>query len=914
MGQETSAAAEPATAPSARVYREPDIQRLLDAGEEPGRVARRGIEQMRELMRRRHLAGAGGTEIARGLSAATDALVRALLRHARSVYEARYPRFDQQLAVFARGGYGRSELSPYSDIDLLFLYNYKPGPYVEVVTEVVLHALWDAGLVVGHVVRNLRETVRAANGDLREKCALLDARFLGGDRALGSALERALVEQVIPHQPQSFFNAKLEETRQRHQRFGDTVYLLQPQLREGEGGLRDFQSAHWMAQVRYRAGSLNELVQKAVIGEREWQAAAEAHEFLLRLRNSLHFLSGRHNDQLTFEYQEPAARMMGFAAEASEAADALMRAYYQQASAIHRFCEDLTTRITAVPPAPHGRWRGAKRQIRPGIFVQGDLLLAATGELFKRDPVNLVSVFSDCQAHGVRLSAGAYQLVRENLLLLSEELRQNPGSGPALMRILNGRERVAETLDEMHRAGVLGALIPEFANLYARVLHDLYHIYTVDRHCLAAVRELERLRSGAFKEGEPLLTDVAREMESMPLVFLALLLHDIGKGHGHDHHERGATLTEGVCRRLGLDGEATEFVVFLVRHHLLMAHVAQKADFQEPGTLERFALAVGSIDRLKALYLLTFADLRAVAPNVYSQWRAMLLGDLYMRTLKLLEHGHLEAVDPARRLALAKAHACELLRAAKAESGAAGRFLDLMPDRYFLVTPAEEIAGHFELMEALGSDLLVSRQRHFPELEFSEFTIVTPDQPGLFAKLAGTLTANDINILSARITTRRDGLALDVFRVCELRGGAVVEGGERRWSRLHRTLEDVLSGRTEIEALVRAAQRRQSGGRKFVRRLGTEVTADNDASQQFTVVDVFTQDRMGLLFEVTHALFKLGLLIHLARVSTNADQALDVFYVSDALGRKITEPQRLEALRAALAARLDNYPDQASPT
>ncbi|HEY6417975.1 MAG TPA: HD domain-containing protein, partial [Candidatus Binataceae bacterium] len=493
-------------------------------------------------------------------------------------------------------------------------------------------------------------------------------------------------------------------------------------------------------------------------------------------------------------------------------------------------------------------------------------------------------------------------------------------TGMALMGIMSGRQRVAETLEAMHRAGVLGAVIPEFGNLYARVLHDLYHIYTVDRHSLVAVRELERLRAGEFKDTTPLLTEVARELNALPLVFLALLLHDIGKGHGHDHHERGATLTADVSHRLGLDPEEIDLVVFLVRNHLAMSQVAQKGDLDDQQTVDEFARQAGSIDRLKALYLLTYADMRAVAPNVYNNWRDMLLSDLYMRALKVLEQGDHEAVDPARRLAIVKAAVREQLTAAAAGAGGAmgtgapdaevEAFVAEMPDRYFFTVPEGDIPLHFEMMRGLGERPMVCRHRHYPELEFSEFIVVTRDQPGLFSMIAGALTANNLNILSARITTRANGVAMDVFRVSHLQGSGLMAMEEERWLRVERDLERVITGAQDIAELVASAHQVQNAGRKFIRRVATEVTVDNRSSEQFSVIDVFTQDRVGLLFAITHTLYKMGLLIHFARISTNADQALDVFYVSDREGNKLTDLERMRELRGVLVDELAENPAQ----
>jgi len=885
------------------------LREELHRGTRPGELARRHVEEVRDRLFQRHLAGAGGLELVREFSAAMDLLIKAIYRYADASHARRFPRLQQRLTVLARGGYGRAELNPYSDIDLLFLHNYKPGPYLEVVTETILHALWDAGLIIGYAVRNIADCIKMAASDLKEKTAILDARLLAGDEPLYGQLDRALVNEVLNRDQQHFFKAKLEESRERHQRYGDSVYLLEPQLKEGEGGLRDLHTALWLAKVKYKVHSVPELVQRAIITESEAGEVMGAQDFLLRVRNSLHFLSRRHTDQVTFECQEQIAPILGFCdGDGLPASAHLMRAYYQQASTILRFSEGLIARVTEDMSISRFLRRIPGRQIRPGVIIQSRVLAIAEAELFKRAPLNLIRVFADCQAHGVELSSSAYQLVRDHLGLIDDRMRQAPETGAALMEILSGRQRVAETLEAMHRAGVLGGIIPEFGNLYARVLHDLYHIYTVDRHSLVAVRELERLRAGEFKDSNPLLTAVAREYDAMPLVFLALLLHDIGKGHGHDHHERGALLTAEVCRRLGCNSEHNDLVVFLVRNHLLMSQVSQKGDSDDPGTLNDFVRQVGSIDRLKSLYLLTFADMRAVAPQVYNNWRDLLLSDLYLKALKLLEQGDREAVDPQRRLALVKGAVRDRVRDSNATAQEIADFLTLMPERYFLTVPEADIPLHFEAMRALDGRHLVCRHRHFPDREFSEFIVVTGDQPGLFSKIAGVLTANYLNILSARITTRTDGIALDVFHLSHLQGAGTLAMEEDRWLRVEHDLERVLTGEQDIAALVANNQRSRQAGRKFVRRVPTEVTVDNRSSEQFTVVDVFTQDRVGLLFAITHTLFKLGCIIHLARISTNADQAFDFFYITDSGGNKIGALDRMRALKAALLERLEEDP------
>jgi len=879
----------------------------------PGATARRYLEAVREELWQLHMGGASGTEIVRLYTAAVDDLLRALFRYADAEHGRRFPKLNQRITIVARGGYGRAELNPQSDIDLLFLHDYKRGPYAEVVTELILHALWDARLTVGHGLRTARECVRLANEDLKEKTALIDARFLGGDEKLYTELDKLMVAEVLNRNQQKFFKAKLEESRERHAHYGDSIYLLEPQLKDGEGGLRDLHTAMWLAAVKYKIHSLGELVQKAVITEQEVTEVRAARDFLWRVRNSLHFLTGRHFDQLTFEMQERIESLMGLKpVEGQPAGSALMKTYYQHATTIYQFAEGLIARVVEGPASGRFFRRSPVRQIRSGVLIQQNLLTIGDPELFDRDPLNLITIYADCQAQGVKLSGSAYQLVRDKLGLIDEAVRNSAATGAALMKVLAGRERVADTLEAMHRSGVLGAMIPEFGKLYARVLHDLYHIYTVDRHSLVAVRELERLRTGEFKVATPLLTEVARQLDCLPLVFLALLLHDIGKGHGHDHHERGATLTADVSRRLGLDPEEIDLVVFLVRNHLMMSQVAQKGDIDDQRTVDDFARTVGSIDRLKALYLLTYADMRAVAPNVYNNWRDMLLSDLYMRALKLMEQGDREAVDPARRLTTVKSTVREQLTPTGAPQAEIEAFLAEMPERYFFTVPESDIVMHFDLMRALGDRPLVARVRHFPDLEFSEFIVVTPDQPGLFSMIAGVLTANNLNILSARITTRASGVALDVFRVSHLMGAGAMAMEEDRWDRVQRDLEHVITREQDIGALVASAHHVRTAKSRFVRRVRTEVTVDNRTSEQFTVVDVFTQDRVGLLFTITHTLFRLGFPIHLARISTNADQALDVFYISDRNGEKVSDLARLRELRETLLEKLEQHPAEGS--
>jgi [protein-PII] uridylyltransferase len=868
-----------------------------------GRVAREYLQAARAMLFERHSEGASGHEIVERYTAMMDHLLRSLFDAATADYAMRYPQLDQRCTVIAQGGYGRAELNPCSDIDLLFLYRYKREPYIEYVAERILYALWDTKLDVGHAMRNVRECVRLAGRELKVKTSLLDARFLCGDEALYREFAVAMDRDLLRRGADRFFAEKLAETRARHQRYGDSVYLLEPQLKEGEGGLRDLHTALWMARVKFKTNVLRELMQKGVITERELADIEAARDFLWRVRNALHFLSGQHQDQLTFEYQERIAASLGFTDTPTvKGVEQFMRTYYIHAATVNRFGEQIIDRCLerGLPLRLIGRF--SAREIRPGVTIQSGTLSIAGAELLRDDPSNLVRIFGEAQRHNVGLSPNTKRVVREHLDLIGERERHDPRLIEAFLDILRGRQRVYETLLEMHRVGVMGALLPEFGALLCMVLHDLYHIYTVDEHSLRGVRELEQLRAGSYKDTAPLLTQVMREIDGVEILILGMILHDVGKGHGGGHSERGARMVEGIARRLRLNTDDAQQLQFLVANHLTMSHLAQRRDIHDERLIVDFARRVETPDNLKKLYLLTFADMRAVGPKIWNNWHDMLLGELYLRTLGVFERGEFVEEDHAARVERVKD------RVAAGAAGVVARkaieqFVRTMPDRYFLGTAEESIIRHMQLSQLMDGDPFVAEVKHYPEREFSELTVLTRDRPGLFSMLTGVLLAHGMNILSASINTGHTGLALDIFRISH---GDHAEAAQRpeRWERLQVALGRVLAGELDVEQLVAASRRPALLDKRFRPRVPTEVEVDNDVSRHFTVLDVYTQDRVGVLFAIANELFHLGLPIHLAKITTNVDQVLDVFYVTDDAGRKITDRARLENIRAHLLARL----------
>lgn len=877
-----------------------------------GRVASEALAQTRTALQARHAAGASGREIVRAYTMAMDRVLCMLFAASGHEYFAHYPRLRHRCAVVAQGGYGRRELSPGSDIDLVFLYSWKATPFVETVAEKILYTLWDTGLVVGHALRNPRACVRLAARDVTVKTALLDARYICGDLGVFMDLREAVRAELLSKDGTRFLREKLEEQAARHRRYGDSVYLLQPHIKEGEGGLRDIHAALWMAKVKFKVRRLRDLVSLGIVTERELAELETSQDFLWRVRNALHFLTGTHQDQLRFEYQEDiAAQFVGSTCPAEKAVEHFMRLYYLHAAAVNR-CSDVVIGRCLERARISAPRRESVRTVQEGMQIRGDVLTVTGPRVFRQRPANLLRVFREAQRHHVGLSSITKRGIREHLHLIDEGFQQDPEAVAEFLAILRGRHRVYATLREMHKHEVLIRFIPEFAGLLCLVQRDLYHIYTVDEHSLRGILELERLREGEYARACPVLTQAMREDDRTEVLLLAMLFHDIGKGHGHAHAERGAELAGTIGERLGLNADDVTQLRFLVRHHLLMSHLAQRRDIRDEDLVLEFARQVGDESTLRKLYLLTFADMKAVGPNFWNNWRGLLLGELYMRAQQLLEHNLVVDEDRGARVARVKERVRASISIAGMEPGV-DEFLASLPDSYFLTTPEESMPGHAVLAarfrrraaegpmrERAAVEIML---RHFPEWDFSELVVCTADRPGLFSTLAGVLAAAGLSVLSARIATGHDGMVLDQFRISHGTAGEGV-GEENRWDGVRQTLESALRGAVDVERLVQEWRRprRLPPPRKGLPEPVTKVVVDNEVSREYTVLDVYTRDRVGVLFTITRALYRLGLRVHVATITTTLEQVVDVFYVTDRAGQKLQDPDRLHRIQTALMA------------
>jgi [protein-PII] uridylyltransferase len=870
-----------------------------------GLVAKAVVQRARTRLEDWNAAGASGAQVVTAFTEVMDRTVGFLHAAAVADFSRRNARVNQKCAVLAQGGYGRGELNPFSDVDLLFLYPWKVNPFVESVAEKILYSLWDTGLQVGHAVRSVPECARLAARDFKVKTALLDARFLCGDSELAMDFDRIVETDIVRRNPDRFLKEAVAQTAERHRQYGSSVFLLEPHVKEGEGGLRDLHGALWMARVKFKVRSLREIVQKGVVPQSELDLVLASQDFLWKVRNTLHFLTASHHDQLTFEHQERVAATLGYHdADERRAVEEFLRDYYLHAARIRRFGQLVTDRCLETNRSYHRIGRIFSRRIRPGLRIQGGEIVIDDPTILQ-DPANAVGVFVESQRHGVEIGSRARELLVGTAPAI-EAARPEPSVVQGFLEVLRGRARIAPTLRTMHDIGVLGAIVPEFGQLRCMVIRDFYHIYTVDEHTLRGIMELEALGAGDQRASCPLLTQVMHEIERPQVLYLAMLLHDIGKGHGHGHSDRGARLAEGVARRMRFDDDEVAQVERLVRHHLLMSHVAQHRDLHDDRVIVDFAKHVGSVEVLKKLYVMTFADMRSVAPNVWNNWRDLLLGELYMRALELFEKG--ELLEEAREARVERVK--DRLRRALADreplQNAVEHTLATMPGSYFLTTPEQSFPHHVELLHDFrnGGGALVTSIRHFPDREFSEFTVCAADRPGLFSMIAGVLAAHGMNIVGAQITTSQDGVALDVFRLSHAESTDRVLD-EERWQRVRETLEGVLAGRVSVEQLVERSQRPTVLSRRTMPTIPTSVTFDLQDSDHYSLIEVSAQDQIGLLFTITNTLYRQGCLIHLAKISTVLHHVYDVFYVTDSSGRKIQDWRRMEELCEAVRARVD---------
>ncbi|MBI4185401.1 MAG: [protein-PII] uridylyltransferase [Proteobacteria bacterium] len=888
---------------------------IADEGGPPGEVRRRvlaetraALEAGRAAVRRRFRGGLNGWDAAKLTSGLMDGLIAVLFEFAATrVFPGGVASSAERLSVAATGGYGRGELAPFSDIDLLFLIPYKPTARIEQVVEYLLYMLWDLGLSVGQAIRSVEECVRQAQGDVTVRTAILDARCICGDEALFAEFGAAVEQQVIKGTALEFFDAKLAERDARHQRMGDSRYVLEPNVKEGKGGLRDLHTLYWLWAYVDGVRELDKLAERGLLTAAEARSMLKALRFLWSVRFHLHYRAGRAEEVLTFDAQPEVALAMGYTRRAgARSVERFMKHYFLIAKDVGTLtrvlCAAYGERLRRRPfwqmPRLKGRWR-----LPEGLAVEGDWLSVAHPTVFARDPVALIRIFREAQERGLDIHPNAFRLIAASLKLIDARLRADAEANRLFLDLLTSPREPDISLRRMNEAGVLGRFVPEFGRVVAQMQYDMYHHYTVDEHTILAVGVLRRLEEGGMRDIAPVASEQVRRIESRRALYVAVLLHDIAKGRPGDHSEQGARIAERLGPRFGLAAAETETVAWLVRRHLLLSRIAFKRDVDDPQTLRDLVGEVQSLERLRLLLLLTVADVRAVGAGVWNNWKATLLREVYFRAEEALTGGLMVTAKDARVAATIAALRRELPDWREDEFEA---FVRLASPSFWLAFDAPTLARHARMVrrEDRSGHVLKLDTRVDPARGVTEVTVYAPDRPRLFSRIAGAMAVSGANILDARIFTLANGLAVDTFWIQDASGGPFDRPD--RIARLSSHIGRAVEGRLEVRAEL--ARRRSLPSRTRVFTVAPLAVIDNAASAEHTVIEVNARDRLGLLHDVTDTLARLGLQISSAHVTTFGERAVDVFYVKDAYGLKVESESRLQAVREALLAALEPKP------
>ncbi|MGA2288349.1 [protein-PII] uridylyltransferase [Bradyrhizobium sp.] len=868
------------------------------------------------LLRDRH-----GRHCAERLCFVQDEIIRILFSAAtRHLYHSPIPSGAERMAVVATGGYGRGLMAPESDIDLLFILPYKQTAWGEQVAEAILYCLWDMGLKVGHATRSVDESIRQARGDMTIRTAILETRYLAGDRPLYDELVERFDREVVQGTAAEFVTAKLAEREERHRRAGQSRYLVEPNVKDGKGGLRDLHTLFWIAKYVYRVRRTDELLDRGVFDAQEYRTFRRCADFLWSVRCNIHFVAGRAEERLSFDLQREIAVRLGYTSHPGmQDVERFMKHYFLVAKDVGDLTAILCAKLEDQQAKPAPVLSRMMARLRPGLnrrrvpesddfIVDNNRINLAAPDVFQHDPVNLIRIFRLAQKNNLAFHPDAMRTVTRSLKLINTELREHPEANRLFMAILTSNDAEV-VLRRMNETGVLGHFIRPFGRIVSMMQFNMYHHYTVDEHllrCVGYLQEIERGGNDEFIVASDLMRKIRPEHRAV--IYITTLLHDIAKGRPEDHSIAGAKVARRLCPRLGFSPADTETVAWLIEQHLVMSTVAQSRDLSDRKTIENFAAVVQSVEQMKLLTILTTADIRGVGPGVWNGWKAQLLRTLYYETEPVLTGGFSE-VNRARRIAVAQAE----FRAAFTEwpEPELNAYIARHYPAYWLKVELPRKIRHARFLRAseqAGHKLAINVG--FDEARgVTELTILATDHPWLLSIIAGACASAGANIVDAQIYTTTDGRALDTIAIS--REYDRDEDEARRARRIGEMIEDVLEGKLRLPEVV--ARRTARGGkmRPFV--VEPEVVVNNQWSDRYTVIEVSGLDRPGLLYELTTAISKLNLNIASAHVATFGERARDVFYVTDLMGAQINAPTRQAAIKSALTRLLANEEPAVQP-
>ncbi|MFA7432890.1 MAG: [protein-PII] uridylyltransferase [Gemmobacter sp.] len=835
--------------------------------------------------------------LVRGQAALTDELVCCAHRVVVTLlHPLPTPTRAERLALVAVGGYGRAEMAPQSDVDLLFLSPWKTTPWAESVTESMLYILWDLRLKVGHASRSLADCLRLAREDVTIRTALLEHRYLAGDAALVADLGHRLRHDLFARTGPEFIEAKLAERAERHRKQGSQRYVLEPNVKEGKGGLRDLQTLYWIGKYLHGTERAAGLVAEGLFRQEEYERFRRAETFLWAVRCHLHYITGRPTDQLTFDLQVEVAERMGYAdRDGRRAVEQFMQDYFRHATRVGEltriFLTALEARHVKSEPLLAGLLR-RRRKAKPGYRIEQNRLNLTDPSAFIADPLNLLRLFEEALRTGLLIHPDAMRLVAANLHLFDEDFRADREANRIFLDLMLKHGNPERALRRMNELGVLSAFIPEFEPIVAMMQFNVYHHYTVDEHTIQCISTLAQIEREELVEELPIASRILKEGVNRRVLYVALLLHDIGKGRPEDHSILGARIARRLAPRLGLTPEEAETVEWLVRHHLLMSDTAQKRDISDPRTVRDFARAVKTRRRLDLLTVLTVCDIRGVGPGTWNNWKAMLLRQLYRDTAEALENG-LEAVNRDKRESEAK----KALRAALADWPRT----DLRAETarhygpYWQGLSTETQVVFARLLRGLSADEVRIDLHPDPDRDATRACFALADHPGIFSRLAGALALVGANVVDARTYTSKDGFATAAFWVQDHDGHPYEVS---RLPRLRGMIEKILKGEIVARDALKDRDRVKKRERAF--RFPTTITFDNEGSDIYTIIEVDTRDRPGLLYDLTRTLAANNIYIASAVIATFGAQVVDTFYVKDMFGLKLHTQSKQDALEKKL--------------
>jgi [protein-PII] uridylyltransferase len=854
-----------------------------------------------------------GRASAEGLCAFQDALIKLAYEFTTNhVYLAENPSAAERMAIVAQGGYGRGLLAPESDIDLLFLLPYKQTAWGESVAEYMLYILWDLGFKVGHATRTIDQCVRLSLSDMTIRTALLDARLILGDEQLFAEFERRFRKDVLEGHARAFIEAKLTERNARHVRA--SRYQVEPNVKDGKGALRDLHTLHWLAKHLYPDKAEAEFIEAGVFSRREYETFRRCESFLWTVRCHLHFLTDRPEERLTFDVQQTMAERLGYRSHGGlRAVERFMKHYFLVAKEVGDLtrivCSGLEMKqLKALPRLdtwlPSSWKRRAKLRRTTDFRIDNGRINAADKDIFSKDPVNFIKLFAVADEHQALFSPEVLRLVRANFRLIDDKLRADPAANKLFMRLLTESRNPEAALRQMNEAGVLGRFIPDFGRVVSMMQFNMYHHFTVDEHLIRAIGFLSDVEHGRYAIEHPVSTEIIRAIDNRRALYVAVLLHDIAKGRDEDHSIAGARIAREVGPRLGLTPAETETAAWLVEHHLQMSQFAQSRDLNDPKTIRDFAALVQSRERLKLLMLLTVVDLRAVGPDVWTGWKGQLLRTLYFETEPMLGGGH-TGLSRTERMATAQDELRK--RLADWPQPALERFINRHYPSYWLRSDLDTIVEQAKLVRTAEEERK-SLVTHFSTDAFravTEITLFAPNHPRLLAMVAGACTGAGANIVDAQISTTRDGMALDTIHL--EREFDHAEDEERRAARIASSIEKLLKGEVRLAEVV--ATKKKPKARLSAFTVEPQVVIDNTLSDALTVIEINGLDRPGLLYDVTRTISDLNLDIASAHIATFGEKAVDVFYVTDLTGKKITSSSRESMIRDRLTKALVAKPE-----